>query len=106
MIDLTVEQESRQRGIKRAQEQNIIIPTFAQMKNPDLIPEAIKSSLRDIGLWDLTPENLFRITWKNEPIPQGGVFGGINFIRLPFLSLMPDRHGFRSWQASAKPLQR
>ena len=83
MIDLTIEQETRERGIKRAQEQNIVIPTFAQMKNPDLIPDLIKGSLTNIGLWDLTPENLFRITWKNEPIPHGGSFNGVNFIEFP-----------------------
>jgi cysteine synthase len=60
-----------------------VIPTFAQMKNPDLIPESIKGSLVNIGLWDLTPENLFRITWKNEPVLHGGGFNGVNFIEFP-----------------------
>jgi cysteine synthase len=83
MIDLTIEQEARERGITRAQEQNIVIPTFAQMKNPDLIPDSIKGSLAEIGLWDLTPENLFRITWKNEPVPHGGGFNGVNYIEFP-----------------------
>jgi cysteine synthase len=83
MIDLTIEQETLERSIKRAQEQNIVIPTFAQMKNPDLIPDSIKESLKNIGLWDLSPENLFRITWKNEPIPHGGGFNGVNFIEFP-----------------------
>lgn len=34
-------------------------------------------------MWDLTPENLFRITWKNEPISQGGGFNGVNFLEFP-----------------------
>ncbi|MGW8142875.1 MAG: pyridoxal-phosphate dependent enzyme [Anaerolineales bacterium] len=83
MIDLTIENESRERGIVRAREQKIIIPTFAQMKDPSLVPESIKRSLSSIGLWDLTPENLFRITWKNEPIPHGGGYDGVNFIEFP-----------------------
>ncbi len=83
MINLTIDQEARERSIKRAREQNIIIPTFAQMKDPGLIPEAIKDSLANIGLWDLTPENLFRITWKNEPVPRGGGFNGVNYIEFP-----------------------
>ena len=83
MIDLTVQQEARQRGITRAKEQNIVIPTFAQMKNPDLIPDTMKESLRSIGLWDVKPENLFRILWKNESIPSGGGFDGVNFIEFP-----------------------
>jgi cysteine synthase len=82
MIDLTTIEETLERSVKRAQEQKIVIPTFAQ-KNPDLIPESIKGSLVNIGLWDLTPENLFRITWKNEPVLHGGGFNGVNFIEFP-----------------------
>ena len=83
MIDLSVHQEQRKHGIQRAKEQNIIIPTFAQMKNPALTPDSITQSLAGIGLWDITPENLFRITWKNQPTPSGGGFGGINYIEFP-----------------------
>jgi cysteine synthase A len=83
MIDLTINQEARERGIKRAKEQKIVIPTFAQMKDPGLIPDSIKSSLAKIGLWDLTPENLFRITWNNEPVPHGGGFNGVNYVEFP-----------------------
>jgi len=31
----------------------------------------------------LHPYNLFRITWKNEPVKFGGGFGGVNFIEFP-----------------------
>jgi len=44
MIDLTINKEQLERTINRAKERNIIIPTFAQMKNPELIPGAIKES--------------------------------------------------------------
>jgi cysteine synthase len=83
MIDLTVNKERQARAIQVAKEQNVIIPTFAQMKNPETIPGSIKNALKSIGLWDLTPENLFRITWKNEPISQGGGFNGVNFLEFP-----------------------
>lgn len=83
MIDLTVIKERQARAIQVAKEQNVIIPTFAQMKNPETIPGSIKNALKSIGLWDLTPENLFRITWKNEPISQGGGFNGVNFLEFP-----------------------
>jgi cysteine synthase len=83
MIDLTVMPERRQRAIERVRERKIIIPTFAQMKNPELIPARAKEELRSVGLWDLNPLNLFRITWKNEPVAQGGGFGGVNYIELP-----------------------
>lgn len=83
MIDLNINEEQLKRTIERAKEKNIIIPTFEQMKNPELIPEEIKSKLKNIGLWDIDSYNLFRITWKNEPVKKGGLFDGVNFIELP-----------------------
>ena len=83
MIDLTIHPEGLEHAVKRARERNIIIPTFAQQKNPALIPDRIKAELADIGLWDITPRNLYRITWKNEPTEYGGDFGGVNYIELP-----------------------
>ena len=72
MIDLTVNKENRKHAIDRAREKGIIIPTFAQMQNPDLIPAAIQEKLTKVGLWDINPLNLFRITWRNNPVEKGG----------------------------------
>ena len=83
MIDLTMHPDRLERAVKRARERNIIVPTFKQMMNPELIPGKIKAGLKDVGLWDLNPLNLFRITWKNEPLPHGGGFGGVNYLELP-----------------------
>ncbi len=83
MIDLTINEEQLKRTVQRARERNIIIPTFEQMKNPDLIPDRIKEELKSIGLWDVHPRNLFRITWKNEPVPFGGGFDGVNYMEIP-----------------------
>ncbi len=82
-IDLSVNEDRLKTTIERVREKNIILPTFAQMKNPDLIPAKIKDELRSIGLWDVHPRNLFRITWKNEPVEKGGSFGGVNYMELP-----------------------
>ena len=82
-IDLTVYPDRLENSIKRARERNIIIPTFAQMKDPTLIPAKYKEELKSIGLWELNPRNLFRITWKNEPKEKGGQFGGVNYMELP-----------------------
>jgi cysteine synthase len=84
MINLNVNDEQLNKTIKRAQERGIIIPTFAQMKNPELIPDRIKEKLRKIGLWDIHPLNLFRISWKNEPVEKGGLFRGVNYIEFPY----------------------
>jgi cysteine synthase len=83
MIDLTVHPERLERAVKRARERNIVIPTYKQMKNPALIPDRIKAALRGIGLWDVNPANLFRITWHNEPTPHGGGFAGVNYLEFP-----------------------
>lgn len=70
-------------AVSRFRERGIILPTFRQQRNPELIPDTIRTKLKDIGLWDINPLNLFRITWKNEPVETGGQFGGVNFIELP-----------------------
>jgi len=82
-IDLTIHKDRRARAIQRAREQKIVIPTFAQMKDPAKIPAKVKESLKGVGLWDVDPRNLFRITWHNEPKVKGGGFGGVNFLELP-----------------------
>lgn len=83
MIDLTVHEERLVRAAKRAKEQGIVIPTYAQMKEPSTAPEGIRKELGKVGLWDVDPRNLFRITWKNEAKESGGGFGGVNYIEFP-----------------------
>jgi len=83
MIDLRVNEEQLERTIARAREREIIIPTFRQQRNPHLIPEKIRAKLREVGLWDINSSNLFRITWKNEPIDFGGGFGDVNYMEIP-----------------------
>ncbi|MDY6866766.1 MAG: pyridoxal-phosphate dependent enzyme [Chloroflexota bacterium] len=82
-IDLTLYPDRLERTVKRARDRNIIIPTFEQMRDPSLVPDKIKEELKNIGLWDLHPRNLFRITWHNEPKPSGGLFGGLNYMEFP-----------------------
>jgi cysteine synthase A len=82
-IDLTIDLEGRKRAIQRVRERNIVIPTYAQMKDPSRVSEKIKKELTKVGLWDINPRNLFRISWHNEPKAQGGGFGGVNFLELP-----------------------
>ena len=84
MIDLTIHEENLERNILKARENNVIIPNFRQMRDPERhVPDWIKEKLRGVGLWDINPLNLFRITWKNERVESGGLFGGPNFIELP-----------------------
>ncbi len=77
------EKQVLENTVKRCREKRIILPTYKQMRNPELIPQKIKDELKNVGLWDLNPLNLFRITWKNEPVKFGGGFDGVNYIELP-----------------------
>jgi cysteine synthase len=83
MIDLTVNEEGLRRAVERARDRKIIIPTFRQQKDPGIIPPRIKEQLRKINLWEIHPYNLFRITWKNEPVELGGGFGDVNYMEVP-----------------------
>ena len=83
MIDLTIYPETLDRAVHRARERNIIIPTFKEQRDPGLIPAAIATRLKTVGLWDLDPLNLFRITWHNERKPHGGGFGPVNALEFP-----------------------
>lgn len=84
MIDFKINEQGLKHNIEKARENNIIIPTISQMQNPDLIPEKIKDKLKDVGLWDINPLNLFRISWKNQPVEKGGLYNEVpNYIEFP-----------------------
>ncbi len=73
--------EIRRRAMERCREKNILIPTFAELRDPSAVDPAIHSALRGVGLQDLNPLNLFRITWRNDP--ETGAFGPVNALELP-----------------------
>ncbi len=83
MIDLSVRPDVLSRNIRRAREQGVVIPTYAQMKDPSKIPPEILDKLRTTGLWEIDPVNLFRVSWHNEPKESGGLFGAPNYIEFP-----------------------
>jgi cysteine synthase len=63
----------RQRGLR--------IPTFNELRHPELIPPAVTSRLKGVGLSDVNPVNLFRITWKNDV--NSGLYGRVNCLEIP-----------------------
>jgi cysteine synthase len=83
MIALDINRDARARNITRCRERGITLPTFAQMKEPERAPPRIREGLRSVGLWDVNPLNLFRITWRNQPVEMGGAFGDVNVLELP-----------------------
>ncbi len=84
LIDLEVNEDQILKTAESAKERNIIIPTIAQMKDPNKIPQEIKNKLAETGLWDIDPINLFRISWYNQPIKEGGLYNTLpNYIEIP-----------------------
>ena len=76
-----INKEVLQNTIKQCRDRGVIIPTFKQLKNPETIPQEIKDKLKGVGLWDVNPLNLFRITWKNDV--ASGLYGGVNYVEIP-----------------------
>ncbi|MFH1726613.1 MAG: pyridoxal-phosphate dependent enzyme [Elusimicrobiota bacterium] len=81
MARIPINEAVLKKTAKLCRERNIVIPTFAQQVDPSKIPAKIQKRLKPVGLWDIDPINLFRITWKNDI--DTGLFGGVNFIEVP-----------------------
>ena len=84
MIDLTICRQGLEHNIRIARENGVVIPTFENMIHPETVPQPIQDRLTHVGLWDVDPANLFRITWKNQPVASGGLYRSApNYIELP-----------------------
>ncbi|WP_088226137.1 pyridoxal-phosphate dependent enzyme [Desulfosporosinus sp. FKB] len=84
LIDLTINEEQLAKTAQSVKERNILIPTLAQMKDPNKVPVKVKEKLKKTGLWDVDPINLFRISWKNEPVKEGGLYNSLpNYLEIP-----------------------
>ena len=77
----SIDKKVRKESADRCKERGITIPTFKQLRNPELISEDIKKKLPGIGLWDVNPLNLYRITWKNDI--KTGLYGKVNYFEVP-----------------------
>src|SRR4051812_29792301 len=80
---MQVDERVLSRTVERFRERKILLPTFSQMRDPSGVPEKIKLRLKNVSLWDIDPANLFRITWKNEPVERGGLYNAGNWIEFP-----------------------
>ncbi len=83
MIEIGVRDEARRRNIEVCRRRGIVLPTFEQQKHPERLDAELQRKIAGVGLWDLDPLNLFRITWKNRPPEAGGGFGGVNYLEFP-----------------------
>lgn len=83
MIETTISAAARTRNIEVCRKRGIVLPTLEDQMHPDRLDAQVRDRIRKVGLWDLDPLNLFRITWKNEPVSEGGGFGGVNYLEFP-----------------------
>jgi len=67
--------------ITRCRRENILLPTFEELKKPETIPVKIINEMMKIDFQETHPLNLFRINWRNDPQTKG--IGGINFLEIP-----------------------
>jgi cysteine synthase A len=67
--------------VARCRERRILIPTIAELRQPETIDPAIRNALAGVGMQAVDPLNLFRITWHNDP--AGGGFGPVNLLEIP-----------------------
>jgi cysteine synthase len=77
----SINEKVRKSSAQRCKDKGITIPTFKQLRNPELIPNEVKEKLKTIGLWDVNPLNLYRITWKNDV--KTGQYGKVNYFEIP-----------------------
>ncbi len=78
---MTERQEILRRTVTRCRERSLLLPTYEQMRDPDTIPVDIRKRVEQTAIDAVEPENLFRITWKNDPSTGG--FHGVNYLELP-----------------------
>eukprot|EP00792_Barthelona_sp_PAP020_P005746 TRINITY_DN2783_c0_g1_i2.p1 TRINITY_DN2783_c0_g1~~TRINITY_DN2783_c0_g1_i2.p1 ORF type:complete len:506 (-),score=165.76 TRINITY_DN2783_c0_g1_i2:494-2011(-) len=84
MTDFIDNTEKFESAVQNAKNNNIYLPTYEQLKNPKLIPDSIKQRLTELGVWDIDPANLFRISWYNEAKLQGSLYNELpNYVELP-----------------------
>ena len=82
-IDLGINEEGLSHAVERARERKVTIPTFNELSDPMSVSESVAGPLKDVGLWEVNPLNIYRACWKNEPKPEGGGFGGVNYVEIP-----------------------
>ena len=61
-----VDEQSLMRSVDRFRAQGIVLPTFAQLADPSLIPVDRQGQLAGVGRDDAHPANLFRVHWHNS----------------------------------------
>ena len=64
-------------AVARFRQNNIVLPTFAQLRDPSTMPEAVIASLATVDVDAPDPRNLFRVHWFNDHVD--GLSTGPNY---------------------------
>ena len=98
-------QQVLEKTVRRCRERGIVIPTYAEMRDPAAGPGGHPGRrLATVGHAGPGPANLFRITWKNEPMEKGGRFSRGNCLEFPpELTGVPARIVGARRQATSPP---
>lgn len=65
-------QRAYDNAVTRFRQNNIVLPTFAQLRDPSTIPQSVVASLAQVEKDAPDPKNLFRVHWFNEHADEPG----------------------------------
>jgi cysteine synthase len=72
---------ARRNTVARCRERRLLIPTFAEQRDPRRVPAEVAAALTDLDMQAADSRNLFRITWHND-VTTGG-YGPVNVLAIP-----------------------
>ncbi len=85
--------EAYNRAVGRFRDNNIVLPTFAQLRDPTSIPGGTIEALRSVDKDAPDPRNLFRVHWFNEFV-DGGELDAPGLVSVPdHVELPPELTG-------------
>ncbi len=81
-------------AVKRFRENNIVLPTFAQLRDPATIPAVIRQQLASVDKDAPDSHNLFRVHWFNGHADEPGRPNHPDFVDVPnHIELPPELTG-------------
>ena len=81
-------------AVARFRQNGIVLPTFAQLRDPSTIPDHIREALAGIDKDAPDPRNLFRVHWFNEHADEPGQPNHPGFVDVPdHIELPPELTG-------------
>jgi len=86
-----VDRQVYENTVRRFRDAHIVLPTFAQLANPESIPAAVTAALAGVGPDAADARNLFRVHWHNDRTRRGRVAVPDHLVLPPALTGVPAR---------------